>query len=156
MFNPNAPLPGQTPAEDAFDPVFPGEYDENAFGLGFFSAIAIAASDVELYLNGFTIEQSEGHALFQRFFSIIELADSPFIKNAGPAQFVGDDDAFQAASNVVIVGPGVLGRSSHHGKFHSRRVVVTVLSQLCHKLSHSSTREVYPRRVSLWMDKTDE
>lgn len=115
MFNPNAPLPGQTPAEDAFDPVFPGEYDENAFGLGFFSAIAIAASDVELYLNGFTIEQSEGHALFQRFFSIIELADSPFIKNAGPAQFVGDDDAFQAASNVVIVGPGVLGRSSHHG-----------------------------------------
>lgn len=118
VFNPNAPLPGQTPSEDAFDPIFPGEYDEHAYGLGFFAAIAIASSNVELYLNGFTIEQSEGHALFQRFFSLIELADSPFIKNAGPAQFVGDDDYFQAASNVVIVGPGVLGRSSHHGEYH--------------------------------------
>lgn len=115
VFHPNGPSPGETPADDAFDPIFPGDYDENAFGLGFFAAIAIAASDVELYLNGFTIEQSEGHALFQRFFSIIELADSPFIKNAGPAQFVGEEDYFQAASNVVIAGPGVLGRSSHHG-----------------------------------------
>lgn len=91
-------------------------YDEEAFGLGFFSAIAVTTSNVEIDLNGHTIEQSKGHALFQRFFAIIELASAPFIKNAGPAQFVGDDDTFEPASNVMITGPGTIGRSSHHGK----------------------------------------
>ena len=102
--------------EDLFDPDFDNsDFDPNAFGLGFFAAIAIAAPDVKLFLNGFTIEQAPEHALMQRFFSIIELADSPFIKDVGPAQFVGGD-ALVAASNVEIVGPGVLGRSSHHGR----------------------------------------
>ena len=82
--------------------------------------MAIAADDVTLYLNGHTIEQSAGHALMQRFFAVIELANSPFISNAGPAQFVsGGGSAYAAASNVNILGPGTIGRSSHHGKYVS-------------------------------------
>ena len=113
-FNPRAPGRRQTPAPDAFDPIFSDTYGENAFGLGFFASIAIATSNVELYLNGHTIEQSRGHALMQRFFAVIELADSPFIAGVGPAEFVGDG-SFDPASNILIKGPGTIGRSSHHG-----------------------------------------
>ena len=128
-FHPNGPIDGQLPSEDAFDPIFLDEngvhnnvvqgsgYDKNKFGLGFFAAIAISTSNVDLYLNGYTIEQSKGHALFQRFFAIIELADSPFIQNVGPAQFIGQGDVINSASNINIIGPGIIGRSAHHGKF---------------------------------------
>mmetsp|Transcript_10323 Transcript_10323/g.24778 ORF Transcript_10323/g.24778 Transcript_10323/m.24778 type:complete len:225 (-) Transcript_10323:995-1669(-) len=92
-------------------------YDPNTFGLGFFAAIAIATSDVTLDLNGKTIQQSDGHALFQRFFAVIELADAPFIEGAGPAQFVAKATTFQAASNIKILGPGTIGQSSHHGEY---------------------------------------
>mmetsp|Transcript_12613 Transcript_12613/g.27390 ORF Transcript_12613/g.27390 Transcript_12613/m.27390 type:complete len:83 (-) Transcript_12613:3186-3434(-) len=51
----------------------------------------------------------------QRFFSVFELAMSPFIADTGPAQFVSAGRAFAPASNVAILGPGVIGRSSHHG-----------------------------------------
>ena len=114
MFHPNGPEIGSTPAQNAFDPDF-SVYDANFYGLGFFSAIAISASDVNLYLNCHSIEQSNGHALFQRFFAVIELANSPFIRNAGPANFVGEKTRFKAAKGVVIQGPGTIGRSSHHG-----------------------------------------
>ena len=105
------------PSETAFDPDL-SNYAENEFGLGFFAALVIAADDVTLYLNGHTIEQSAGHALMQRFFAVIELANSPFIPGAGPAQFVSDGgNAYTAANNVNIFGPGTIGRSSHHGKY---------------------------------------
>ena len=53
----------------------------------------------------------------QRFFSVIELANSPFIPGVGPAQFVsGGGTAYVSATNVTVFGPGVIGRSSHHGK----------------------------------------
>lgn len=113
VFDPNGPAAGAVPGEDAYDPDF-SVYDINAYGLGFFAAIAITAPDVELYLNCHTIEQSAGHALFQRFFAVIELASAPFIPNAGPATFALAD-SFKAASNVKILGPGTIGRSSHHG-----------------------------------------
>ena len=114
-FGPNGPEPGSVPGEDAFDPVFDKEYRTNEFGLGFFSALCIASSDVTLYLNHFKIEQTAGHALMQRFFSVIELASSPFIADAGPAQFIGEDISFAPATNVNILGPGLIGRSAHHG-----------------------------------------
>jgi hypothetical protein len=114
VFHPNGPLPGQLPEDGAFVPDY-DTYDENAFGLGFFAAICVATSGVEIHLNDFTIEQSAGHALFQRFFAVIELADSPFIRDVGPAQFVADEKPFRAASDVKIIGPGTIGRSSHHG-----------------------------------------
>ncbi|KAL7538809.1 hypothetical protein ACHAXR_008806, partial [Thalassiosira sp. AJA248-18] len=115
-FGPNGPEAGKLPNEDAFDPVFNGLYSTNEFGLGFFAALCIASPYVTIHLDGHTIEQSAGHALMQRFFSVIELASSPFIRSAGPAQFVGDGEAFLPASNVNIFGPGVIGRSSHHGR----------------------------------------
>ena len=108
-FGPNSP---------SFDPIFDGYYSANNYGLGFFAAVAITTSDVKLFLNGHTIEQTAEHALMQRFFSVVELANSPFIESAGPAQFVGDNEWFSPASNVEIVGPGTIGRSSHHGKCH--------------------------------------
>jgi hypothetical protein len=114
VFDPNAPQ-GDVPSEDAYDPIFPGEYSKNAYGLGFFSAIAIQAPDVEIRLNSHSIEQSKGHALFQRYFAVFELASSPFIKGAGPAQFIGEEEVCICASNLKILGPGVIGLSSHHG-----------------------------------------
>ncbi len=115
-FYPLVNPPEEVGAAEAFIPTFPGPFDENAFGMGFFAALSIASSDVVLDLNGFTIEQSAEHALLQRFFAVIELADSPFTEGVGPAQFVGEDNEFRAASNVQIKGPGTIGRSAHHGK----------------------------------------
>eukprot|EP00581_Thalassiosira_minuscula_P006599 CAMPEP_0183703728 /NCGR_PEP_ID=MMETSP0737-20130205/1363_1 /TAXON_ID=385413 /ORGANISM="Thalassiosira miniscula, Strain CCMP1093" /LENGTH=655 /DNA_ID=CAMNT_0025930525 /DNA_START=215 /DNA_END=2182 /DNA_ORIENTATION=- len=115
-FGPNGPtVPNEPPHEDAFDPELGGDFGKNEFGLGFFSALCIAASDVTIYLNGYTIEQSPGHALMQRFFAIFELASSPFIAGVGPAQFVSENSTFVPASNIEIRGPGRIGRSSHHG-----------------------------------------
>ena len=113
-FYPNPPSEGLSPAE-AMVPTDFASYDENNFGLGFFAAIAIAADNVDLYLNGHTLQQSEEHALMQRFYANIELNNSPFIPGAGPAQFVGENGNFHASSNLRILGPGTLGRSSHHG-----------------------------------------
>ena len=113
-FDPVGPF--GAPSEFMYDPVFDATYTENAFGLGFFAAIVIEASDVTLRLNGHTIKQSPGHALMQRFFAVIELADSPFIPGAGPADFVGPN-TFEPAKNVKITGPGTIGLSSHHGTF---------------------------------------
>ncbi len=86
-------------------------YDPAGFGLGFFAAIVITAKGVVLDLNGHTIEQSEEHALLQRFFAVIELAEQPFIPSQGPANF---GDEIESAENVIIKN-GVIGRSSHHG-----------------------------------------
>ncbi|MFK7916205.1 MAG: hypothetical protein AB8B93_19995, partial [Pseudomonadales bacterium] len=62
-------------------------YDPAAYGLGFFAAIAITAKNVTLDLGGHRIEQSAEHALLQRFFSVIELANAPFVPRQGPASF---------------------------------------------------------------------
>ena len=60
----------ELPAENAFNPQsFDELYTENGYGMGFFSAIAIAAPGVTIHLNGYTIEQSAEHALMQRFFA---------------------------------------------------------------------------------------
>ena len=88
-----------------------GKYDPAAFGLGFFAAVVIEAENVILDLNGYTLEQSEDHALLQRFFSVIELTDQPFIGGQGPSDF---GDEIKSAKNVWIVN-GTIGRSSHHG-----------------------------------------
>lgn len=124
----NAPTDEYLP-ENAFEPIFPSTvYNENKYNLGFFAALVIETSDFELYLNGFTIEQSKEHALLQRFFSVIELANAPFIDDTGPADFIIGDSSrrdrpfqddpfyqFESASQVSIFGPGTIGRSSHHG-----------------------------------------
>lgn len=86
-------------------------YRENkAFGIGFFAAIIIHGSHIELDMNGHTLEQSEEHYLRQRFFSLIELADSPFLSGQGPHDFTSK---ISPASHIVIKN-GKFGLSSHH------------------------------------------
>jgi hypothetical protein len=86
-------------------------YDPAAYGVGFFAAISVTADDVVLDLAGYTIEQSAEHALLQRFFAVIELADQPFLPSQGPSDF---GDGIDAARRVIIRN-GTIGRSSHHG-----------------------------------------
>ena len=86
-------------------------YPSNPFRLGFFAAITIECSDVTIDLNGFSLKQSIIHNSKQRFFALIELANSPFIPKTGPANF---GNTIQSASNIIIKN-GTLGLSSHHG-----------------------------------------
>jgi hypothetical protein len=82
-----------------------------AYGLGFFSAIAIECESVVLDLNNFTLEQHKEHALQQRFYANIELADQPFMPLQGPSNFGA---VLRSAINTFICN-GKIGRSSHHG-----------------------------------------
>ena len=81
------------------------------YTLGFFAAIAVECDNVIIDLNGFTIEQHEEHALQQRFFAVIELADQPFIPKQGPANFGKN---LRSANRLMIMN-GTIGNSSHHG-----------------------------------------
>jgi len=105
VFNPN-PNDDYMPRPDQV------KYKSSGFNLGFFAVLAIYADGVYLDLNGYTIKASEAFSLQQRFFSIIELANSPFIPNQGPSDF-SNPESFKAARNVMIRS-GTLGRSSHH------------------------------------------
>ena len=91
-----------------------GPYDPKAYGIGFFAMISVIgeASGSILDLNGFKIQQSEEHALQQRFFSVIELAGAPFITGQGPHDFGPDGN--NAVSDFTIMN-GTIGLSSHHG-----------------------------------------
>lgn len=83
----------------------------NAYRLGFFCAIAIENKDIIIDLNNFTIQQHPEHALQQRFFSVIELADQPFVPKQGPSNF---GNTLISGSNILIKN-GIIGLSSHHG-----------------------------------------
>jgi len=88
-----------------------GSYGDHEYGMGFFAAITVETSDVEIDLNNHKLEQSPEHALLQRFFTVIELASSPFLCTQGPHTFCSN---FVPASNVHIHS-GTIGLSSHHG-----------------------------------------
>ena len=103
-------LPGGTTDFSPSGPMTPA-YDPAAYGVGFFAALAVTADDVVIDLNGHTIEQSAEHALLQRFFAVIELADQPFVPNQGPSDF---GEGIDAAARVTIKN-GTIGLSSHHG-----------------------------------------
>jgi len=86
-----------------------GKYDPAAFGIGFFAALAVAADDVEIHLNGFTLKQGVEHNLMQRFFALIELGSTPFLSGQGPHDF-----GYFVAPRNVLIKYGTLGLSSHH------------------------------------------
>lgn len=109
-----------------FDPAGAPENAEGGFRLGFFAAISIETTNVVLDLNGKRLSQGPGHYLRQRFFSLIELANSPFVPKQGPANFGTD---FHPASNVEIRN-GVLGTSSHHG-IHGNNNTNVRINDLC-------------------------
>ena len=81
---------------------------DGPYHMGFFAAITIETDNVVIDLNGFTLEQHMQHYLQQRFFSIIELAPSPFIHGQGPSNF----GPFKGHKNIKIHN-GTLGLSSH-------------------------------------------
>lgn len=88
-----------------------GYYHNMAYGIGFFAAIVITGNNYIFDLNNYTLEQSFQHYVRQRFFSLIELANSPFLPKVGPHNFI---DTIRCAEYVTIRN-GTLGRSSHHG-----------------------------------------
>lgn len=109
---------------DEFQPGGPGDprYDPAAYGVGFFAAISVTADNVVLDLDGHTIEQSSEHALLQRFFAVIELADQPFLPSQGPSDFGGGLDS----ANEVTIRNGTIGRSAHHGVHGNGNVDVKI------------------------------
>lgn len=105
------PLPEQNwfPAPDSREhPMSSGYF------LGFFAAISIEVTGVVLDLDNHKIQQHPEHYYAQRFFSVIELADRPFVAAKGPPQFSALKHRIHPAKHVVIEN-GVLGLSSHHG-----------------------------------------
>jgi len=103
-----------------FDPInlFPtaeqqSKYPVRPYHLGFFAAITMECDDIILNLNGCSIRQSRRHNLLQRFFSVIELANSPFIPKQGPGDFISKGN-YNATHNCLIAN-GNLDNSSHHG-----------------------------------------
>jgi len=99
------------------DGAYPGLYAfHSKFALGFFAGLSIECDDVVIDLNGHSLSMSRTLYLQQRFFSLIELGNQPFIGGQGPANW-GADSVF--ASNVRIQG-GTLGLSSHHA-IHGNR-----------------------------------
>ena len=105
-----------------------GEYPvapNGPYHMGFFAAITIETNNVVIDLNGYNIEQSMEHYLQQRFFSIIELAPSPFITGQGPSNF----GPFTKYKNIKIHN-GILGLSSHssiHGNGTENLVLMNLI-----------------------------
>ena len=110
------------------DPLqFPGSLTQTdgAFALGFFAVISIEASNIKIDLNGYTISYHYNFYLQQRFGSIIEIANSPFLPSTGPAEF---GSKFENVNNISICN-GNLGLTSHHG-IHSNNATNIVIQDL--------------------------
>ena len=126
------PLPGDITQPNNHDKVnwfprdpskFPG-CDTNtngAYALGFFAAITIETSNVELDLENKEIKQHQSHYFQQRFFSIIEIGKAPFIKGSGPTNF----GKISTVKNVYIHN-GKLGLSAHHGIHSNNAKKITI------------------------------
>eukprot|EP00484_Ammonia_sp_Unknown_P020063 CAMPEP_0197030868 /NCGR_PEP_ID=MMETSP1384-20130603/10007_1 /TAXON_ID=29189 /ORGANISM="Ammonia sp." /LENGTH=1847 /DNA_ID=CAMNT_0042460297 /DNA_START=328 /DNA_END=5871 /DNA_ORIENTATION=- len=103
---------------------YPGLYTYHGkFTLGFFAGISIECDDVIVDLNGFSIAMDYKFYFQQRFFSLIELGNQPFIGGQGPANW-GSDQVF--ASNVIIKD-GILALTSHHSIHgnHNNNVLIS-------------------------------
>jgi len=115
------PTPEQTSGgKNAEYPIAP----YGGYHLGFFAAITIEADNVILDLNGFTISQSIEHYLQQRFFSVIELASTPFIPPQGPSNF----GMITYCSNVKIMN-GSIGLAAHSG-IHGNNMTNIIIENL--------------------------
>lgn len=91
------------PQQDAIYPLLSG------FRLDFFAAIAIEADEFVFDGRHHELRQHHGHALAQRFYAHIELANAPFIPPQGPVVF---EQQFRAARNGVVKNMR-FGRSAH-------------------------------------------
>lgn len=93
--------------------LYPGsvKHDNGGWALGFFAALSIETSHVELDLMGYEISMAKEFYLQQRFCNLIEVQNAPFNFGQGPANF---GQSVQRIKNVHIKN-GRLGRSSHNG-----------------------------------------
>lgn len=124
IFSPNANYnfqPSPLQIESGLYKVVNGPYT-----LGFFAAIAVETENVIIDLNYHSIEQGREFYLRQRFFNIIELANSPFIPKQGPGKFGSE---FISAKNCLIKN-GKLGLSSHNGIHgnNAKNITITQIS----------------------------
>ena len=109
-----------------------------AFAMGFFAAISIETSDVEIDLNNFVMRCSLSFYSQQRFFSQIEIGTAPYMQGFGPANFGPAEEH----SNIYI-HDGSLGLSSHHAvhsnEAHNVRLERLQISSfgVCHFYMHS-------------------
>ena len=117
IFSPNENLYSSNKSIDKYnllDNYKPTKNQENypfpPYQFGFFAAITVESSNVIIDLNNYTIEQDKMHYINQRFFSLIELNKTPFIKNQGPSNF-GEINY----NNYICIKNGKLGLTSHHG-----------------------------------------
>ena len=102
-------------------PPDPQHYPSAAYSMGFFAAITIECDNVILDLNHHSIAQHPLHYAKQRFFSIIELANQPFIPGQGPGSINSTANPLLSARHCHITN-GTLGLSSHssiHGNNNS-------------------------------------
>ena len=94
------------------------------YSLGIFAAIVFKnASNLDnddsynrgiiFDFNGYSIEQSRQHTLLQRFFSIFELAQSPFIAQQGPNPVNGKYEEYFFGKNIFIIDSQKDCDSSH-------------------------------------------
>ena len=116
----------------------------SSFVLGFFAAIAITATHVELDLGGYTLSQSERHRTQQRFFSLIELGSSPFEQGQGPADF-GE----LVSATHCKVHNGMLGRSSHHSIHGNSNVEVLIENMRCFDFEVASIHLNNPQKAKI-------
>ena len=98
-----------------------GYYDDMAYGIGFFAALVVTGEDYIIDLNNCILEQSYQHSIRQRFFSIIELANSPFLSKVGPHNFIYNINC----AKYITIKNGHLGLSSHHGIHGNNNVNIT-------------------------------
>lgn len=125
IFNPRPGSISDPNDEYAWFPIHEKGPEHGPFSLGFFAAIIIEVSDVELNLNGKTISQHPQFYIQQRFYSHIEIANTPFIPGQGPNGQFGE---LNPIKNVKIYN-GKLGLTSHHG-IHSNNAQSVTVSNL--------------------------
>lgn len=113
-----------------FNPVYPSEEEIKelpSLRYGFFAGILIIGENIELNLLGHEIKMSHEFSLRQRFFSIIELTNSPFPLGGGlPLEMTRDK--FKTGKYIYI-NNGRLGLSSHssiHGN-ENRNITISKL-----------------------------
>ena len=164
IFHPNGHIPLDPTKPETYlfptsDQLAPGgKYSGPEYSLGFFAAIVIASNDVVLDLGGYSIVQSREHALMQRFYAHIELANAPFPAGAGPGTFA-TETTFVSVANVTILN-GTLGRSSHHA-IHGNsceRVLIkdmTLTDFEVAGVSLNSARAITMQNVDITNSRTD-
>lgn len=103
-------------------------HDDPPFSLGMFAGIIVKSKYVFIDLCGYYLGMSELFALEQRFFSVIELASTPFIPGQGPGNF---GDSIESGSWCMVYN-GTIGRSSHHG-VHGNGATNLAFENLCVK-----------------------